>query len=74
MLSTDAGLLPDLTGRENAVLLAVLAGPREPRRRPSLEAIKDRSGLGDAFERPASSYSQGMRARLGFSAAMASEP
>ena len=74
MLSTDAGLLPDLTGRENAVLLAVLAGSARADAKASLEAIKERSGLGDAFEHPASTYSQGMKARLGFSAAMTGDP
>ena len=74
MLSIDAGLLPTLTGRENAVLLAVLAGAPRADAKAGVEAIKERSGLGDSFERPASTYSQGMRARLGFSAAMASDP
>jgi ABC-type polysaccharide/polyol phosphate transport system ATPase subunit len=36
--------------------------------------VKERSGLGDAFERPVSSYSQGMRARLGFAVADETEP
>jgi lipopolysaccharide transport system ATP-binding protein len=74
MLSIDAGLLPDLTGRENAVLLAVLAGMSRAEAKARVEAIKERSRLGDAFDRPASTYSQGMRARLGFSAAMAGDP
>ena len=74
MLSTDAGLLPTLTGRENALLLAVLGGMGRARAKARLDEIKERSGLGDAFERPASTYSQGMRARLGFSAAMAIDP
>jgi ABC-type polysaccharide/polyol phosphate transport system ATPase subunit len=47
----------------------VLAGLPVAESRSALEDVKSRSGLGDAFERPVSSYSQGMRARLGFVAA-----
>src|SRR4029453_3663669 len=44
LLSVDAGLLALLTGRENAVLLGVIAGL--PRRvvLSAMDAIKDRSG------------------------------
>lgn len=69
LLSVDAGLLPLLTGRENAVLLGVIAGlPRRTVMR-SLEEVKERSGLHDAFEHPVLTYSQGMKARLGFAVA-----
>jgi ABC-type polysaccharide/polyol phosphate transport system ATPase subunit len=69
LLSVHAGLLPRLTGRENALLLGVLAGLSVAETRAALDAVKERSGLGEAFERPMSSYSQGMRARLGFAVA-----
>jgi ABC-type polysaccharide/polyol phosphate transport system ATPase subunit len=69
MLSIDAGLIPTLTGRENALLLAVLGGASRSAARDRLDSIGARSGLGEAYERPASTYSQGMRARLGFTAA-----
>jgi homopolymeric O-antigen transport system ATP-binding protein len=74
LLSIDAGLLPLLTGRENALLLGVVAGlsRRESLRR--LEDVKERSALGDAFERPVLTYSQGMRARLGFAVAEEVQP
>jgi ABC-type polysaccharide/polyol phosphate transport system ATPase subunit len=74
MLSVDAGLLPTLTGRENALLLEVLGGAGRAEAKSQLDAIKERSGLGDFFERTASAYSQGMRARLGFTAATACDP
>lgn len=74
LLSIDAGLLPLLTGRENAVLLGVIAGlPRRDVLR-SLDEVKARSGLGDAFEHPVLTYSQGMKARLGFAVAEEVEP
>jgi ABC-type polysaccharide/polyol phosphate transport system ATPase subunit len=54
LLSVGAGLMPQLTGRENALLLGVLAGLSKARTRPLLEPIKARSELGDAYERPVS--------------------
>ena len=66
LLSIQAGVTSLLTGRENALLLGVLKGLTRADSRLALEEVKERSGLGDAFEHPVSSYSQGMRARLGF--------
>ncbi len=74
LLSIDAGLTPTLTGRENAVLLAVLAGLSRSEAKRALPEIEAESALGDAFERPASSYSQGMRARLALAAAEQGRP
>lgn len=74
LLSIEAGLLPVLTGRENARLLGVLAGMTTSRARDALEGIKERSGLGTHFDRPVSSFSQGMRARLGFAVADSVDP
>ena len=74
LLSVDAGLMSVLTGRENAMLRAVLAGIPRGEAATALEAIKERTGLGSYFERPVSSYSQGMRARLGFVAAERADP
>jgi ABC-type polysaccharide/polyol phosphate transport system ATPase subunit len=69
LLSVDAGLMPTLTGRENCVLLGVLAGLSRRAARRSLAELQDRTALGDEFDHPVSSYSQGMRARLGFAVA-----
>jgi len=74
LLSTEAGLLSFLTGRENAFHLGVLAGLSRRDARAALEDVKARSGLDDYFERPVASYSQGMRARLGFAAGDTIEP
>jgi ABC-2 type transport system ATP-binding protein/lipopolysaccharide transport system ATP-binding protein len=65
LLSIESGLMAPLTGRENAQLLTVLRG-RARGDGADLEEIRRRSDLGAAFDRPVSSYSQGMRARLGF--------
>jgi ABC-type polysaccharide/polyol phosphate transport system ATPase subunit len=74
LLSINGGLMPELTGRENAVLLGVLAGLSRREAFASLDSVLERSRLGVAFERPVSSYSQGMRARLGFAAILESRP
>ena len=58
-----------LTGRENAEMLGILAGLSAAESRGALEAIKHRTRLEEAFERPVLSYSEGMKARLGFAVA-----
>jgi ABC-type polysaccharide/polyol phosphate transport system ATPase subunit len=74
LLSIDAGLLALLSGRENAMLLGVLGGLSRRASRWALESVKERSRLGDAFDQPVSTYSQGMRARLGFAVAEETDP
>jgi len=64
LLSIDAGLLPPLTGRENATLLMTLGGVRRSVAIGELDDVRQNSSLDVQFERPVSSYSQGMRARL----------
>jgi ABC-2 type transport system ATP-binding protein len=74
LLSVTAGLMPALTGRENARLLGTLNGLPRAEVNGRLEHVKERSRLDDAFERPVSAYSQGMRARIGFAVAEQVEP
>ena len=74
LLSIDAGLLPLLTGRENALLLGVLGGLSRRAAVRALGDVKARSALGEAFERPVLTYSQGMKARLGLAVAEEAKP
>lgn len=74
LLATDAALAAGLTGRENAELLAVLAGMSRKEARDRIEAMAGHAHLGDAFERPVHTYSEGMRARLGFAVIQAISP
>jgi len=74
LLSTEAGLVWSLSGRENCGLLGVLGGLSARETRSRLEWMKERSGVGAAFDRPVSTYSQGMLARLGFAVAECLEP
>jgi ABC-type polysaccharide/polyol phosphate transport system ATPase subunit len=69
LLSVEAGLMPTLTGRENCLLLGVLAGLSRRAARRKLDELQELTQLGDEFDNPVSSYSQGMRARLGFAVA-----
>ena len=69
MIELNAGVHPELTGRENTYLLGAIMGV--PRRRmasllPEIEAFVE---LGDWFDRPVRTYSSGMVARLGFGVA-----
>jgi ABC-type polysaccharide/polyol phosphate transport system ATPase subunit len=74
LLSIDGGLMPTLTGRENCVLLSVLAGLTRREARARVGEIRERTGLRGEFDHPVSSYSQGMRARLGFAVAEEIDP
>jgi ABC-type polysaccharide/polyol phosphate transport system ATPase subunit len=65
LLGVEAGLALPLTGRENAELLGVLAGLTLMETRGSMDLVEARARLGEAFDRPAHTYSLGMRARLG---------
>jgi ABC-type polysaccharide/polyol phosphate transport system ATPase subunit len=64
LLATEVGLQVVLTGRENSLLLGVLAGLSLAETRARMDEVAARSRLGPAFERPIHTYSQGMRARL----------
>ena len=70
LLSLGLGFRPDLTGRENALLSCLLQGLSKADAKNSLEGIEDFSELGDFFDQPVKTYSTGMRARLGFAAAL----
>jgi ABC-type polysaccharide/polyol phosphate transport system ATPase subunit len=66
LLANDAGLIHRLTGRESCHLLGVLAGLTRADARVVADQVRPAGALGVAFDRPVSTYSEGMRARLGF--------
>ncbi|MFU8877337.1 MAG: ABC transporter ATP-binding protein [Wenzhouxiangellaceae bacterium] len=74
LLSLKAGFVKYLSGRENAVLSGLMLGMPLAAVKANLDNVKEFSELGDFFEQPVSTYSSGMVARLGFSAAMYFEP
>lgn len=70
MIELNAGLSPELTGRENALLLGTIMGL--PRREVvgHLRDIQEFTELGEWFDKPVRTYSSGMLARLGFGVAV----
>ena len=74
LLSLQAGFVPYLSGRENAILSGLLLGLRRAEVEDKMQAIIDFSELGDFIDLPLSSYSSGMRARLGFAVAYQVDP
>jgi lipopolysaccharide transport system ATP-binding protein len=74
LLALGTGFMPNLTGRENALLSGLLQGMERREVLSRLEAMKEFSELGDFFEQPVKTYSSGMRARLGFSVAIQQQP
>ncbi|MDW8373564.1 MAG: ABC transporter ATP-binding protein [Planctomycetota bacterium] len=74
MLELGCGFHPDLSGKENAVLNAVLLGQSYARARQKVDAIIDFAELGEYAEEPVRTYSAGMLARLGFSIIAHTEP
>ena len=70
LLTIGLGFRPDLSGRDNAMLAAMLQGASPKQARSYLEEIKEFSELGDSFEERVKTYSSGMLARLGFTTAL----
>ncbi|MGW6737339.1 ATP-binding cassette domain-containing protein [Streptomyces sp. NPDC055013] len=68
----DASVDGDLTGRQNLRLFARLHRVRGPAERA--DELLDRFGLADAADRPASTYSGGMRRRLDLAASLVRRP
>jgi len=74
LLSLQVGFIPQLTGRENAVLSGMLLGMRRKEIEARMDDIISFSELRDFIDQPISVYSTGMRARLGFSVAFQANP
>ncbi|HHQ4314477.1 TPA: ABC transporter ATP-binding protein [Serratia fonticola] len=67
MLELGGGFHPELTGRENIRLNAILLGLRRKELKERLDKIIEFSELGDFIDEPIRVYSSGMLAKLGFS-------
>ena len=70
LLTLGLGFRKDLTGRDNALLSAMLQGYSRRAALSQMDEIKEFSMLKDFFERPIFTYSSGMRSRLGFATAL----
>ena len=74
LLELGSGFHPQITGRENAILNAVLLGLTLSEARAVLPDIIEFSELGDFIDQPMRTYSSGMFFRLGFSVAVHVQP
>ncbi len=70
LLTLGLGFKPELSGRDNACLSAMLQGSSRKEAKSFLESIKDFSELGESFNEPVKDYSAGMRSRLAFTTAL----
>jgi ABC-type polysaccharide/polyol phosphate transport system ATPase subunit len=74
LLELGAGFHPQISGRENALLNAVLLGLSLQEARAALPGIIEFSELGDFIDQPMRTYSSGMYVRLGFAVAVHVRP
>ncbi|MFN2425027.1 MAG: ABC transporter ATP-binding protein [Candidatus Binatia bacterium] len=74
LLSLQVGFLPQLTGRENAILSGMLLGLRRAEVDAKFDSIVAFAELAGVIDDPISSWSDGMRARLGFAVAYHADP
>lgn len=74
LLTYQLGFNATLTGRENAVYGALLLGVDRETAESVLDEVFEFAGLEKYIDVPLSQYSAGMRARLGFSVALAVQP
>jgi lipopolysaccharide transport system ATP-binding protein len=74
LINVGAGFHPELTGRENVRLNAVILGLSPQQAAERYEAIVDFADLGPFMDTPVKHYSTGMYARLGFAVAVHVDP
>lgn len=74
LLATGTGFHPHMTGRENILLNGSILGMTTAEIEDRMDAILDFAELGEFIDRPVSTYSSGMRGRLGFAVSTALEP
>lgn len=65
------GMQGNLTGRDNVKFVCRIHGVRRSVMREKISHVQEFAELGDYFDRPVSTYSSGMKARLGFGTSMA---
>ncbi len=74
LVAVGAGFHPHMTGRENIFLNGTLLGMNKHEIQEKFEEIVEFSEIGDFLDAPVSTYSSGMRVRLGFAIAIHCEP
>jgi len=74
LISVGAGFHPHMTGRENIYLNAAILQMTRKETEDQFDKIVDFADIGDFLDAPVSTYSSGMRIRLGFAIATAIQP
>ncbi|WP_319581957.1 ABC transporter ATP-binding protein [uncultured Pseudodesulfovibrio sp.] len=74
LLGLQLGFNPELSGRINAILNAMLLGFSRREAEEQLDGIVEFAGLEDWIDDPLKTYSSGMQARLGFGVALQMNP
>jgi lipopolysaccharide transport system ATP-binding protein len=74
LLNLQVGFSRALTGRDNAILGAMLLGLARAEAQERVQMIGEFSELSDWLDEPLHTYSAGMKARLGFAVAMEVSP
>ena len=74
LLELGAGFQQNFSGRENIFMNAALMGFSRKETEAKYRQILDFSELGEFIDAPIRTYSSGMRCRLGFSVAVATDP
>ncbi|MBI2424591.1 MAG: ATP-binding cassette domain-containing protein [Candidatus Hydrogenedentes bacterium] len=74
LLTLQLGFVDYLSGRENAILSGMFLGMKKRDIMNRLNLIIEFAELGDFIDQPLSTYSSGMRARLGFAVAFQMDP
>ena len=74
LIAIGAGFHPHMSGRENIYLNGTILGMTRSEVKKNFDAIVSFSEIGDFLDAPVSSYSSGMKVRLGFSIAIHIKP
>ena len=74
LIAIGAGFHPYMTGRENIYLNGAILGMSHEEINSKFHDIVDFAEIGDFLDAPVSTYSSGMRVRLGFSIAVQIDP
>lgn len=74
LIDLSAGFHPELTGRENVFLNALLLGMGKEKVVGKYKDIVEFADIGSFIDSPLYTYSSGMKLKLGFSVAVATDP
>jgi len=66
LAGADPGFIPELTGRQNVIELALAYGISKEEMPDFINSIEKFADIGEAFDRKFLGYSSGMRGKVGF--------